>query len=130
MKHISILGQISQICYFGSRSLTPSNIFIISMFELSAKFHKNQTHCNFETKSAQVFKFVSRSAISALSGKFHSIGSIFYLWDQIFLEWGDWYLFLCWIVLLGCNSDFLGGYLVVNARYLVVTDGYCLLPGG
>ena len=33
-------------------------------------------------------------------------------------------------VLLDRNFDFLGGYLVVNARYLVVTAGYCLLPGG
>ena len=28
-------------------------------------------------------------------------------------------------VLLGRNFDFLGGYLVVAARYLVVTAGYC-----
>ena len=27
------------------------------------------------------------------------------------------------------NFDFLGGYLVVATRYLVVTAGYCLLPG-
>ena len=33
-------------------------------------------------------------------------------------------------VLLGRNFDFLGGYLVVAVRYLVVTAGYCLLPGG
>ena len=31
-------------------------------------------------------------------------------------------------VLLGRNFDFLGGYLVVSARYLVVTAGYCSLP--
>ena len=30
-------------------------------------------------------------------------------------------------VLLGHNFDFFGGYLVVIARYLVVTGGYCLL---
>ena len=28
-------------------------------------------------------------------------------------------------LLLGCNSDFLGSYLVVTAHYLVVTGGYC-----
>ena len=33
-------------------------------------------------------------------------------------------------VLLGRNFDFRGGYLVVLARYLVVTTGYCTLPGG
>ena len=33
-------------------------------------------------------------------------------------------------VLPGRNFDFLGGYLVVTARYLVVTTGYCSLPGG
>ena len=27
-------------------------------FTLSAKFHKNQTHCNFETKCAQVFNLI------------------------------------------------------------------------
>ena len=31
-------------------------------------------------------------------------------------------------VLLGRNFYFLGGYLVVSARYLVVTAGYCSLP--
>ena len=30
-------------------------------------------------------------------------------------------------VLLGRNFDFLGGYLVVTARYLVVTGGSCSL---
>ena len=30
-------------------------------------------------------------------------------------------------VLLGRNFDFLGGYFVVTARYLMVTTGYCLL---
>ena len=33
-------------------------------------------------------------------------------------------------VSLGRNFDFLGGYLVVTARSLVVTGGYYLLPGG
>ena len=33
-------------------------------------------------------------------------------------------------VLLGCNFDFFGGYLVVTAHCLVVTAGYWLLPGG
>ena len=39
-------------------------------------------------------------------------------------------------VLIGCNFDFLGGYmvvaahnLVVTAYYLVFTSGYCLLLG-
>ena len=33
-------------------------------------------------------------------------------------------------VLLDRNFDFLGSYLVLTARYLVVTPGYCTLPGG
>ena len=33
-------------------------------------------------------------------------------------------------MLLGRNFDFLGGYLVVTARSLVVTGGYYSLPGG
>ena len=32
-------------------------------------------------------------------------------------------------VLLGRNFDFRGDYLVVTARYLAVTAGYCLLSG-
>ena len=33
-------------------------------------------------------------------------------------------------VLLGRNFDFLGSYLVITARYLVITDGCCSLRGG
>ena len=33
-------------------------------------------------------------------------------------------------VLLGRNLDFLGGYLMVTAHFLVVTASYCLLPDG
>ena len=33
-------------------------------------------------------------------------------------------------VLLGCNFDFLGSYLVVSARYLMIATGYCSLPSG
>ena len=33
-------------------------------------------------------------------------------------------------VLLGRNFDFVAGYLLLTARYLVVTSGYCSLPGG
>ena len=31
-------------------------------------------------------------------------------------------------MLLCCNIDFLGGYLVVTARYIVVAARYCSLP--
>ena len=57
----------------------------------------------------------------ALSAKFHSIANIFHFWYQIFLEWGNWYFFNVECVLLRRNFDFRGGYLVVTARYLVVT---------
>ena len=44
-------------------------------------------------------------------------------------SWNGWidtcFNFEC--VLLGRNFDFFGGYLVVTARYLVVTGGFCLL---
>ena len=33
-------------------------------------------------------------------------------------------------VLLDRNFDFLGGYLAATTRYLVVTSGFCSLPGG
>ena len=62
-----------------------------------------------------------------LIAKFHSIGNIFHLWDQIFR------IDTCFNVeceLLGRNFNFFVGYFVVNARYLVITGGYCSLLGG
>ena len=112
------------------------------MFDFSAKFYKDQAHCNFETKTAQVFNFRSRSTISNITFTinepdllwvplFHSIRNIFQFWNHIFLQWRDWSLcFNVECVLLGRNCDFLGSCLVVTAFYLVVTAGYCLLPGG
>ena len=63
------------------------------------------------------------------------------LWVPNFIALGIYFLFrtkFSWnegidtcfnveCVLLGRNLDFLGGYLVVNARYVVVTTGYCAL---
>ena len=89
-------------------------------------FKKIGAHCNFETKSAQVFNFQSKSANiilmiivfwPALSAKFHSIGNIFNFWDQMSLEWGDWYLFWCWICYLG----------IILIFYCSLHGGYCPL---
>ena len=63
------------------------------------------------------------------------------LWVPNFIALGIYFLFrtkFSWnegidtcfnveCVLLGRNLDFLGGYLVVNARDVVVTTGYCAL---
>ena len=66
--------------------------------------------------------------------QFHSIGIVFHFWDQIFLEWLDWYLSQCrmcvtwplfwfswWLLLVSY------WFLFVTALYLVVTGGYCSL---
>ena len=90
---------------------------------LSAKFYKNQTHCNFETKSVQVFNFGP-----ALMAKCYSI------WKYIGIEssWNEGIdtCFNVECVLLGRKFDFLGGYLVITVRYLVVTPRYCSLLCG
>ena len=131
--------QILQIFSFGSRSSIPINILVISMFDLSAKFHKNQAHCNCEIKSAPVFNFASRSAIWNI---IFMINELDLLWVSNFIALGIYFIFgnkFSWnegidtcfnveCVLFGRNCDFLGGYLVVTALYLVVTAGYCLLP--
>ena len=74
--------QFARTYNLGSRPRFEGTIFIINQhvrlalgmkyhknlsmfpFVLIAKFYKNQTHCNFETKSAQAFNFGSRYAIS------------------------------------------------------------------
>ena len=81
-------------------------------------FHKNWAHCNFETKSAQVFNFGLRPAISnifmikelELLGwpNFIALGVYFifgtkFFWNE---EIGTCFNVEC--VLLGGNFDFLG----------------------
>ena len=108
-------------------------------FVVSAKFHKNQAHCNFETKSSQVFNL---EWISAISNTIFMINEPGLFWVSNLIALGIYFVFgtkFSWneridthfnveYVLLGRNFDFLGGYLVVSARYLVVTAGYCSLP--
>ena len=105
------------------------------------KFHKNWAHCNFDTKSAQMFNFGSRFATLNI---IFMIKEIDLLWVSNFITLGIYFIFETefpwnegidtWFnvgcVLLGRDFDFLGGYLVVTALYLVVTAGYCSLPGG
>ena len=116
--------------------ITNSKYYIHIRF-LSAKFHKNRAHCNFETKSAQVFNFGSRSAISNI---IFMINELDLLWLPNFIALGIYFIFgtkFSWnegidtcfnvkCVLLGRNFDFRGGYLV-TARYLVVTAGYLVV---
>ena len=72
------------------------------------------------------------------------INELYLLWVLSFIALEIYYLFgtkFSWkeetdtcfnveCVLLGCKFDFLGGYLVATARYLIITTGYCLLPDG
>ena len=125
---------------FGTKSSISINIFIISKFDLFRlpNFIKIGYVAILRPTLPQVFNFGqnSQSQTSYLwltnltCSDCHSFGSILLFWDQIFLEWGDWYLFYVKRVLPGHNFDFLGDYLVVTARYLVITGGYCTLPGG
>ena len=101
----------------------------------------NQTNCNFEVKSAQAFHFGSRSAVSNI---IFMINELDLLWVPNFIALGIYFIFgtkFSWnegidtcfnveCVLLGCNFDFCGGYLVVSAHYVEVTAGCSLLPGG
>ena len=100
---------------------------------MSAKFHKTWAHCNFETKSAQVFHFRSRSAVSNI----FVINEFDLLWLPNFIALQIYFIsgtkfslnegidtcFDVECVLLGHNFDFLGGY-------SLLPSGYCLLLGG
>ena len=111
--------QILQNCNFGSRSLIPINILIISMFE--CQISKNRARWNFETKSVQVFNFGSRSSISNV---IFMIKELNLLWLPNFIALGIYFVFgtkFSWnegidtwfnvkCVLRGRNFDFLGGY--------------------
>ena len=52
------------------------------------------------------------------------MGNIFHFWDQILWNERSDTCFNVECVLLDRNFGFFGGYLVVTARYLVVTGGY------
>ena len=52
------------------------------------------------------------------------MGNIFHFWDQILWNERNDTCFNVECVLLDRNFGFFGGYLVVTARYLVVTGGY------
>ena len=59
-----------------------------------------------------------------------NIGNIFHFCDKFSWNEGIDNCFNVECLLLDCNFDFLGDYLVVTARYLVVNAGYCSLPSG
>ena len=65
----------------------------------------------------------------SLSAKFHSIGIYFIFGTKNSWNKGIDICFNVECVLLDSNFDFLGGSLMVTARDLVVTGGYCSLPG-
>ena len=121
-------------CNFGLRSSVPSTIFIISMFDLHwvPNFIKIGAHCNFETKSSQVFEFWSRYPVSNIIFMFNKLDL---LWVSNFIALWVYFIFgtkFFWnevidscfnvkYVLLGRNFNFIGGYLVITARSLVIT---------
>ena len=103
--------------------------------------HKNQAHCNFKTKSVQVLNFGSRCAISNIIfminlldllrlPNFIELGIYFILRRKFPWNEGIDTCFNVKCVLPGCNFYFLGGNLVITARYLVITARYCSLLGG
>ena len=98
------------------------------------------THCNFQTKSAQVFNFGSRSAISNIVFR---INEFDLLWVPHFIALAIYFIFgtkFTWNegidtcfnvegVLLGLNFDFFCGYSVITACYLVITARYLMATG-
>ena len=118
------------------------------MIYWSVKFHKNQTYCNFETKSSQVFNFGSRSAISNIifmineldmlrMPNFIALGIYFIFGPNLpgmrglilVLMWNVCYLAVILILLVVAWWLLLitKWLLLVTAHYLVVTGGYCSL---
>ena len=111
-------------------------------FVASAKFHKNQAHCNFETKSAQVFNL---EWISAISNTIFMINELGLFWVSNLIALGIYFVFgtkFSWndridtrfnveYVLLGRNFDFfwwlIGGFCSLLSGYgwlLLVTASY------
>ena len=133
MAHISVLGPNFANLWFWVKVIN-FNCYINIRLVLSAKFHNNWAHCNFETESVQnqVANFGSRSAISNM---IFMINERDLLWLPNVITLGINFVFgtkFSWnegidtcfntqYVLLGRKFDFLGGYLVVFAHYLVVT---------
>ena len=109
-------------------------------FVLSAKFYKNPAHCNFETKSVQVFNFGQdpQFPISYLwltndllwVSNFIASGIYFIFGTKFFWNEGIDTCFYVKCVLFGRNFDFLGVCLAVTACYLVVTACYVVVTGG
>ena len=60
---------------------------------------------------------------------FIPLGIYFFLGTKFFWNEETDICFNVECVLHGRNFDFLGGYLIIIARYLMVTTGYCSLPG-
>ena len=97
--------QISQVSNFQPRSSIPINVFIVGMFDLFwlPNFRKIRHIAILRPNLPKLLtsgqdpqfqaSYLWLRNLPAPSAKFHSIGNIFHFWDQIFLEWGDWYLF-------------------------------------
>ena len=95
-------------------------------------------HCNFETKSASVFNFGSRSEFSNIIFKINELNLLsvpnfialgMYFIFGIRFSWNEeiYTPFNVEYVLLGCNFGVFGGYLVFNPRYLAVPTRHCSL---
>ena len=104
---------------------------------MNAKFHKNRAHWNIETKSAQVFNFGSKSAISNI---IFMTNKLDLLWLTNFIALGIYFssgtkfswnegIDTCFNVDV-CYFTVILIFLVISACYLVVTACYCSLLGG
>ena len=111
--NFSVGTKFARIYNFASRSSIPSIFHNYHVrFVLSAKFHQNWAHWNFESKSAQVFNFRSRSAISNIV---FMINGLDLLWVPNFIAWK-------YISYLGPNFPGTKGLI------LVLMSNVCYLP--
>ena len=102
---------------------------------LSCKFHKNQVHCNFETKSAQVFDFGSRPTLSNME---FMINKLDLLNVPYFIALGIYFIFstkFFWdevVILVSmsnvCYLAVVLVFLVISWWLLFVTNCQCSFP--
>ena len=141
----SVGTKFTWIYNFGLRSSLLSTMFIISMLG-----HKSWSTLQFWDQICPILG--QDSQFSNIIFKINKLGL---LWVQNFIPCGIYFIFgtkFSWnegidtiqyqsggfnvkCVLLGCNFDFFGGYIVVTAHYLlvaacyrVITDGIYSLP--
>ena len=98
---------------------------------MRAKYHKNRAHCDFETKSAQVFNFGSRSAIPNI---IFMINELDLLWLPNFIALGTYFIFeIKFFSNEGIDTCFNVEYVLLDRNFYFpwwLLGGYCPLPCG